>query len=120
LVRRGTKLSFEDALRTDASLQNLNVQIAPDNAVKKGLEADARLVDMTREFNQMDLELYSFALNEIFPRLCAKAAVNPSEKVQTFAVPAQALSLRYRMSGFYNRVFFPQLCKVRALVTQPS
>lgn len=170
MVRSGRSTPFEEALRTDELLQNLNVkvlaggrsdlgraksflekcdfvgftekfdlslhilgklspyklnltymkkQIAPDNTVKKNLEADARAVEITQEFNRLDLEIYSFALTEIFPRMCEKAGVNPSEKVESHAVLSDGLSLRFQMSGFYNKVF-RQIYKVRSLVTQPS
>ncbi|HLX70674.1 MAG TPA: sulfotransferase family 2 domain-containing protein [Verrucomicrobiae bacterium] len=167
MVRRGCRAPFEEILRTDEELQNLNVktltggktdldraksflekcdfvgftekfdlslrileklspyklnlnywkkQIAPDNVVKKKLQADARAVEMTREFNRLDLELYSFALTEIFPRMCAKAGVNPDEKVESFAVMRDNIRLQFRISGFYNKVF-RQVYKVRSLVT---
>lgn len=170
MARSGMRNPFEEVVRTDGLLQNLNVkvlaggkedlgkaksfmekcdfvgftekfdlslhilgklspyklnltymkkQIAPDNTVKKNLEADARAVEMAREFNRLDLELYSFALSEIFPRMCAKAGVDPSEKVESHAVLSDGLSLRFQMSGFYNKVF-RQIYKVRSLVTQPS
>jgi hypothetical protein len=171
MVRRGISLSFEEALRSDGELQNLNVkvltggeanldrakfvlekcdfvgftekfdlslhilhklspcklnlnykrkQIAPDNTLKKKLEADARAVEMTRELNRLDLELYSFAVTEIFPRMCSRAGVSSSEKVTSFDIPKNAFGLRYRMSGFYNRVFFRNICKVRSLMAEPS
>jgi hypothetical protein len=170
MVRRGCSTPFEETLRTDELLQNLNVkiltggkadlgraksflekcdfvgftekfdlslhilgkltpyklnlnymrkQIAPDNAMKKKLQGDARAVEMTREYNRLDMELYSFALTEIFPRMCVKGGVNPEEKVESLAVLKDGLSLRFRISGLYNRVI-RQAYKVRSMVTQPS
>ncbi len=37
--------------------------------------------NFAREYNKLDLELYQFAVDEIFPRLCQKAGVNPADKV---------------------------------------
>ncbi len=96
---------------------NLNYrrkQVAPDNAVKKKLESDPRAVELTREHNKLDLELYAYAVNEVFPRICAKAGVNPSDKVPSHEVADSANSLGYRMSGFYNKIF-RQVYKVRHL-----
>jgi len=102
---------------------NLNYrpgQVAPDNALKKKLESDPCAVEMAREFNQLDLELYNFARNEIFPRLCAKAGVNPSEKVEPRAVSADGLSLRYRLSGFYNKRIFRELYRIRSFTRREA
>ena len=98
---------------------NLNYQsgqVAPDNTVKKKLGADPHAVEMTRELNQLDLELYSFARNEIFPRLCAKAGVNPSEKVEPRAGSANHLTFRYRLSALYNKRVFRELYRIRSFI----
>ena len=95
-------------------------QIARDNTVKKKLEADPRAVEITREFNQLDLELYSCARNEIFPRLCAKAGVNPAEKVEPRAVSADGLTFRYRLSGFYNKRVFRELYRIRSFIRREA
>lgn len=163
MVRRGIREKFEDVLRTDGMLQNLNVkklaggadldrakfvlgkcdfvgltekfdlslrvldklcpykldlkytklQIAPDNIIKKKLESDPRAVEMTREFNQLDLELFSFAAKEIFPKLCAKAGIDPSEKVEPEF--RDYFTFNSRISGFYNKIF-RELYKLRSLV----
>lgn len=102
---------------------NLNYrpgQVAPDNTLKKKLEGDSRAVDMTREFNRLDLELYSFARNEIFPRLCAKAGVNPLEKVEPRAVSADGLTLRYRLGGLYNKRIFRELYRIRSFLRREA
>ena len=167
MVRSGSRVPFEEALRTNELLQNLNVrritgsanleqakvflekcgfvgltekfdlslrvlsklspcplnlnykrkQIAPDNAVKKKLENDPRAVEMVREYNKLDLELYSFAANEIFPRSCSNTAVCPSDKIASYEVFTDGYSMRCRLSGFYNKVF-RQLCKVRSIVVK--
>lgn len=163
MVRSGTRASFEEVLRSNELLQNLNVkrlagtvdldrakfvlekcgfvglterfdlslrvldklspykldlaytklQIAPDNTVKKRLESDPRAVEMAREFNRLDLELYSLASREIFPKLCAKAGVNPSEQVEP--VYRNDFTLKCRVSGFYNKIF-RELYKLRSLM----
>jgi hypothetical protein len=93
---------------------NLNYkrkQVAPDNAVKKRLENDPKMVELAREYNKLDLELYSFALQEIFPRLCEKAGVKPSESVASYDTYTDGRRFRYVSGRFYNKIF-RQLCKV--------
>jgi hypothetical protein len=87
-------------------------QIAPDNTIKKSLESDPRIVELAREYNKLDLELYSFAAREIFPKLCDKAGLNPSTAVASHETQANGISLNYRLGRFYNRVF-RQLTKIR-------
>jgi hypothetical protein len=98
---------------------NLNYhpgQVAPNNSIKKKLEADPRAMEMTREFNRLDLELYTFARNEIFPRFCVKAGINPPETVESPAVSTGGLTFRYRLSGFYNKRIFRELCRIRSFI----
>ena len=95
---------------------NLNYKrknLAPDNRIKKSLENDSRLVEMTREYNKLDLELYSFAANEIFPKLCAKAGCNPTDKVASHDHYTSEIKWKYLLCHFYNMSFYRQVCKVR-------
>jgi hypothetical protein len=94
---------------------NLNYrrkQVAPDNSIRKQLESDPRIVDMTREFNKLDLELYSFAVREVFPKMCEKAGVYPSTTVLSYEDTRSEKPFRYRFGRFYNRIF-RQLTKLR-------
>jgi hypothetical protein len=94
---------------------NLNYQkkvVAKDYAVKDALEREERMLEMAREYNKLDLELYQFAVNEIFPRLCQKAGVNPSEKVPSYQTYTHDWLPKFQLSRFYNRIF-RQLCKIR-------
>jgi hypothetical protein len=95
---------------------NLNYKkrrVAPDNQIKKSLENDSRLVEMTREYNKLDLELYSFAVNEIFPKLCAKAGFGPADKVTSYDHYTTEIKWKYLLSHFYNMSFYRQVCKAR-------
>jgi hypothetical protein len=88
-------------------------RVAPDNRIKKSLEGDNRLIEMAREYNQLDIELYAFAVNEIFPKLCAKAGLNPSDKVASHDHYTSELKWKYLLCHFYNMSFYRQVCKVR-------
>ena len=95
---------------------NLNYKkrrVAPDNQIKKSLENDPRLVELAREYNQLDLELYSFAVKEIFPKLCAKAGLGPADKVTSHDHYTTEIKWKYLLSHFYNMSFYRQVCKVR-------
>ncbi len=86
--------------------------VARDNSLKKSLEQDPRMIDIAREFNRLDLELYDFATREIFPGLCARAGLSPTDKVASFETEMSDLRPNFLLSRFYNQTFFRQVCKV--------
>jgi hypothetical protein len=86
--------------------------VARDNTIKQQLLSDPRMVDMAREFNQLDLALYEFAEKEVFPRLCEQAGLGPDDTVESPEVSDVAFPLRYRLGRFYNKCF-RLVCKVR-------
>lgn len=79
--------------------------VARDNTVKKNIQSDARLMELAREYNQLDLELYAFAINEVFPKLCAQAGLNPAQKVTSFETYTSVIKPKYLVGRFYNKVF---------------
>jgi hypothetical protein len=101
---------------------NLNYKrliVAKDNKIQKALLADPRMLEMARERNQLDLELYAFALNEIFPKLCRKAGVNVADKIPSYEVSRNDMMLKYKFGRVYNKVF-RQVYKVRHAIFNPN
>ena len=102
---------------------NLNYRkrrVAPDNAIRKAAENDPRLIEMIRDYNRLDLELYSFAVNEIFPRVCARAAYDPAGPVVSRDRYTSDWHWNYLLGHFYNMCFYRQICKVRNRWVTPS
>ena len=93
--------------------------VAKDNKIQQGLLADPRMLELAREHNRLDLELYAFAVNEIFPKLCDKAGVNPADKVPPYEVSTNQKLLRYKFGRVYNKVF-RQVYKVRCQIFYPT
>jgi hypothetical protein len=94
---------------------NLNYKrkvTARDNTIKKSLENDRRLVDMTREMNKLDLELYDFAVKEIFPKFCAQTGFSPTDKVASYDRYSSELHPNFLLHRLYNQTFFRQVCKL--------
>ena len=94
---------------------NLSYQrrvVAESNTLKNALERDERMLELAREHNKLDIELYRFAVEEIFPRLCQKAGVNPAEKVPSYSSDAKAETLNYRLSKIYSKAY-RNICKFR-------
>jgi Sulfotransferase family len=82
-----------------------------DNSIKKSLENDNRMIEIAREYNNLDIELYSFAVNEVFPKLCARAGFNPTDKVASFERYTSEIKFKYTACHFYNMSFYRQICK---------
>ncbi len=85
---------------------------ARDNSIKKALQSDSRLVDMTREYNKLDIELYDFAVKEIFPKMCALTGFSPTDKVSSFDKYSTELRPGFLIHRLYNQAFFRNVCKV--------
>jgi len=86
--------------------------VAENNVIKDTLKKDERMLELAREYNKLDVELYQFAVAEIFPRLCRKAGVNPSDKVPSYQTDTDEKSFRLRLGRFHAQVF-RQICKFR-------
>jgi hypothetical protein len=86
-------------------------QTARDNSIRRSLENDPRIVEMARERNKLDLELYSFAVSEVFPRVCAKAGFRPSDRVASFDKYSSVVKLKFLLHRIYNKGFFREICK---------
>jgi hypothetical protein len=109
-------LSLEVLRRTCPYSLNLHYKrkiVARENAIKKSIEQDPRLFEMAREYNQLDVELYSFAIQEVFPKLCAKAGLDPSAKVASFEKASHKPGLAFYLGRWQNKLF-RQVCKFRS------
>jgi hypothetical protein len=85
---------------------------ARDNSIKKSLENDPRIVAMTREKNLLDIELYEFAVREIFPKLLAQAGFLAADKVASFDRYKSELQPNFLLHRLYNQTFYRNVCKV--------
>ena len=86
---------------------------APSDEVKKKLESDLRMVELALAHNQLDLQLYDFAVKEIFPRHYARAGFKPDDKVPSFDTYTTDKHWRYRMCHIYNSLIYRQAAKLR-------
>ena len=117
------ELSVEVLERLSPYPLNLNYKrknLVLDTRVRKSLENDGRLVEMAREYNKLDLELYAFAVNEIFPKLCAKAGLDPADKVAAHDLYTNEIKWKYLLNHFYNMSFYRQVCKLRNKYFPPA
>ena len=85
---------------------------ASDNAIKRSLESDSRLVDMAREKNRLDLELYDFAVKELFPKFCAQSGYSATDTVPSFDRYRSEIRPMFLLHRLYNQTFFRNVCKL--------
>lgn len=86
---------------------------APSNELKKKLENDPRMVELVLARNQLDIQLYDFAVKEIFPKLCERAGLKPSDSVASFDTYKTDKHWRYRLCHLYNALIYRQCAKLR-------
>jgi hypothetical protein len=79
--------------------------VARNDDVKMAVLADSRLVDMARGLNRLDVELYSFALNEVFPACCERAGIRPTDSTPNYETQSNVGSMRQTIGRFYNKAF---------------
>jgi hypothetical protein len=85
---------------------------ARDNSIKKSLENDSRIMDMTREKNKLDVALYEFAVKEIFPKFCAQTGFSPTDKVESFDKFKGEIRPNFLLHRLYNQTFYRNVCKL--------
>ena len=98
-------------LKLDVRYQTRRVTQNKD--AKKSLQNDPRVVELAREINKLDLEMYEFAVNEVFPRLCERAGIRASDAVPPMNTAPDRFQWKAAVGRFYNRVVYRQLCKFR-------
>jgi hypothetical protein len=86
--------------------------VARGNEVKDSVKSDERMIELARAYNKLDIALYEFAVNEVFPRLCRKAGVDPAEKVPSYQSAGSTKRLNYQLSRVYSKLF-RHLCRLR-------
>jgi hypothetical protein len=84
-----------------------------DNRIRKQLESDPRAMELLREKNQLDMKLYEYAVQEIFPRICRQAGFKLDQSIAPLNTSNIWMGLRHPFSRFYNRTIYRNLCKLR-------
>lgn len=85
---------------------------ARDNSIKKSLESDSRIVDLVREKNKLAIQLYEFAVKEIFPKLCSQTGYSPADKVESFDKFKGEIRPNFLLHRLYNQTFYRNVCKL--------
>jgi hypothetical protein len=109
-------LSLEILRRLCPERLNLNYatrRVTPRHATRINLDAEPRLMDIAREYNELDLELYRFATEEVFPALCERAGLKGSDEAPTRAVYANEWHPQFLLCQFFNMLVYRQAAKLK-------
>ena len=82
-----------------------------DNRIRKQIEADPRAMELLREHNRLDIELYDYAVREIFPQLCSRVGLDPDQGIAPLEIFNPQNVWKQRACRFYNRTVYRNLCK---------
>lgn len=82
--------------------------VSSNNDIKKFLLSDPKSIEMLKQANQLDIELYKYAKNELYPKLISKVPTDYGNTSKFHRSP----QLRYRISVDYNKFVYRQIYKV--------
>jgi len=92
--------------------------VASNYTVRNSIRSNEALLEMARDYNRLDLELYAFAKDEVFPRLCSRAGISEAGVVPAYETLKTEFQPRYQLGRLYNRLVFRQLCKLAFSATR--
>jgi len=111
--------SFDESMRIlqkllpfPIKLQYQPRHVAKDNTAKQAVLDNAASRDLLHRGNQLDLELYSFVRDKLYPAYRKKAGITASTKDSPL-LQATGYPLRYKVTRFYNQGIYRNLNKLR-------
>jgi hypothetical protein len=63
------------------------------------LRSNIKAIELAKEVNALDLELYEFGINEIFPKLCENAGVTPWRRFSSRHLPSTNFNGNMSLAG---------------------
>ena len=83
--------------------------VSSNNNIKKSLLSDPKKVEILRQANELDIKLYNYVKDELYPELISKIPSQYKHESKTHRMP----KLRYRLSIDYSKVLFRKIYKVK-------
>ena len=82
--------------------------VSSSDDIKKSLLSDPKSVELLKRANQLDIELYNYVKDKLYPELISKVPANYHNDTKSHCAP----KLRYRMSVNYNKLIYRQMYKI--------
>jgi hypothetical protein len=100
------------------NLQCKRLHVTKDKTAAQKVMKEAASRRVLEESNQLDLQLYTFARDTLYPALRKKAGLEPLESNEKDSLP-QAYPFRYKCTRTYNLAVYRSMNKLRRrLVTR--
>ena len=87
------------------NLEYKRLRLAQNDKIQKSLLADARMRELAREHNQLDIELYEFAIKEIFPKILQKAGLDPADNAPSYEIFKNEKLTKQKAGRLFNKGF---------------
>ncbi|MBE0650876.1 MAG: hypothetical protein IH595_08535 [Bacteroidales bacterium] len=88
--------------------------VAVNNEIKNSILINPKYVEMLKQANNLDIELYKYVKNELYPKLISKVPINHRKNTKSHHSPR----LRYLISVDYNKFIYRQLYKALSKLEQ--
>ena len=89
--------------------------IATNNTIKKKLIESPNTLEILREANKLDIELYKYVRDELFPERLKKHQVAVNNVVLPESYYKTDRTYKYRTSIAFNKFVYRQLLKVKSV-----
>jgi hypothetical protein len=89
--------------------------VTKDHSAREAVLADPGLSRLLEERNRLDLELYAFVRDELYPALRERAGVEPCEPPESAFRPT-SYPIRYKLTRTYNQLVYRTACKLRTRI----
>lgn len=81
--------------------------VAANNEIKNSILANPKYVEKLKQANNLDIELYKYVKDELYPKLISMVPMNHHMNTKSHRSPL----LRYRISVDYNKFIYRQIYK---------
>lgn len=85
--------------------------VAKTNDLKEELKSDRRIIKLIERHNQLDIQLYDYARNEIFPRMCEKAEIDMKDSF-SFDKRSKPFTRKRQIGRIFNKYIYRTVCKI--------
>lgn len=95
------------------------LRVARDNTIKREVLNNSATYDLLVEANTVDIELYDYVRNVVYPSQLRKANLETVD-VDDKGEQQDFYPYRYKVNRFYNNAVYKQLLKLRKILIKPG
>ena len=99
-------------------LENKRLHVTKDNTAKQEVLDNPAYCDLLKEGNQLDLALYAYVQDELYPSFREKAGL-ATQDVDEKQFQPSSYPIRYKLTRWYNLAVYRNFNKLRRLSNRP-